>query len=191
MDHRPKRRVLGRVLIGVAVMAIAGCGTATPSVGPCEMLHVDDVGTRVLAVCWSDQETVLRSTNRAELLGPGPRGLLELFEQFAEARDDLQLRGVTAPRVESGFRYQLSYPQIVQGRAQYDLEVALAEALPASSIGGPAKEVVEFVRRKHPNAPAVSLDLIPKGSETIGSVTLHFDRWTLRRLILSQYRAKS
>ena len=68
--------------------------------------------------------------------------------------------------------------------------MTLAEALPASSIGGPAKDVIEFVRGKYPNAPAVSLDLMPRASEAIGSVTLHFDQWNLERLTLSQYRAK-
>ena len=189
--HRQSEHRQMRLLLTSVVVAAAGCATLTPSVGPCQALQVEDVGRKVLAVCWSDEASVLAATNRAELLGPGPKGVLELFGQFAEDRDRLRLRGVTEPRVEAGFRYQLSHPQIVQGRAQYDLEVSLPEPLPAASIGGAAKEVVDFLRAKHPNAPLVNLDLMPTSSGSLGSVTLHFDQWRLRGLTLSQYRSKS
>ena len=189
MNRQSEHRQMPLLLTSVVVAAV-GCAAVNPSVGPCQALQVDEVGQKVLAVCWADDESVLAATNRAELLGPGPKGVLELFGQFAEDRDRLQLRGVTEPRVESGFRYQLSHPQIVQRRAQYNLEVSLPEPLPAASIGGPLKEVVDFLRAKHPNAPLVNLDLIPRSSESIGSVTLQFDQWSLRSLTLSQYRSK-
>lgn len=176
-------------LLAVISAIACACGTTDYSVGPCRALQIDNVGEKLLAVCWSEEAQVLEAVNRPELIGPEPRGALGLFERFASARDNLKLQESATPSLVSGFRYHLSHPAIVQERAQYNLDVTLPRPLPATAIDGPAKEIADFVKQKHPTANIVNLDLIPMSSDAI-SVSLHFTQWDLTGLTLSQYRSK-
>ena len=177
------------VLVAAIVLLTTGCSVAT-SVGPCKSLQVDATGDKVLAICWSDDAAALEAVNLAKVLGPASGSAQELFSQFAEERDRLQVRGIGELRTASGFRYQLSYPSIVQGRSQYVLEITLPEPVPVASLEGPIRAVADFVHSKHPDAAAVSLDVIPVGGGIIGDATFHFTAWKLARLTMEQYRAK-
>jgi hypothetical protein len=180
------RRGRAHELVALATL-IGACSTVTPSVGPCHSLHVQEIGGRLSAVCWSDEPSVLEATDRPDLLGPYAEGSVELLEKFARDREQLSLRGQTEVMVVSGYRYQLLHAGIVQGRAQYDLDVTLPAPLAATSITGPVKDVLTFLMETHRHAGVVSLDLIPMSSGSIGSITLHFEQWNLRRLTITQY----
>jgi hypothetical protein len=150
---------------------------------------MDNVGGRLLAVCWSEEAPVLEAVNRPSFLG-SPTGAIGLFEQFARQRDQSEIRGEVALDAPPGFQYRLSHPAIVQDRAQYLLEIALPSPIELASLDGQLKEVVDFVYARHPNEDAVDVSLNPISSESIGGVTLQFAQWRLVRLTLEQYRAK-
>jgi hypothetical protein len=183
MRHRRGR---AHVLVALATLTVA-CATVTPSAGLCQSLHTQALGSRVNAVCWSDESSVLEATDRPDLLGPYAEGSLQLLERFTRDREQLSPRGQTEVMVLSGYHYQLLHAGFVQGRAQYDLDVTLPAPLAATSITGPVRDVLTFLIETHRHAGVVSLNLIPMSSGSIGSITLHFEQWNLRRLTITQY----
>lgn len=150
---------------------------------------MDNVGGRLLAVCWSEEAPVLEAVNRPPFLGSST-GAIGLFEQFAHQREQLEIRGEVALEAPPGFGYRLSHPAIVQNRSQYLFEITLPSPIEVPSLEGQLKEVVDFVKARHSNADSVDISLNPISSESIGGVTLHFSQWRLVRLTLEQYRAK-
>ena len=150
---------------------------------------MDNIGGRLLAVCWSEEAPVLEAVNRQPFLGSSA-GAIGLLEGFARQRDQLEIRGEVGLEAPPGFRYRLSHPAIVQGRSQYLFEISLASPIELTSLEGQLKEVVDFVKTRHPDAESVDVSLNPISSESIGGVTLHFAQWRLVRVTLEQYRAK-
>ena len=164
-------------------------GWSCNAVGMCRGLLIDDIGGRLLAVCWSDEAPVLEAVNRQPFLGVST-GASGLLEQFARQRDQLGIRGVVALEAPAGFRYRLSHPAIVQGRSQYLFEITLPSRIEVTSIEGELKEVVDFVKARHPDAESVDIILNPISSKSIGGVNFHFAHWRLTRVTLEQYRGK-
>jgi hypothetical protein len=150
---------------------------------------MDNIGGRLLAVCWSEEAPVLEAVNRQPFLGSST-GAIALLEGFARQRDQLEIRGEVGLEAPPGFRYRLSHPAIVQNRSQYLFEITLPSPIELTSLEGQLKEVADFVKARHPNAGAVDVSLNPISSESIGAVTLHFSQWRLLRLTLEQYRTK-
>jgi hypothetical protein len=174
-------------LIVVATVANA-CMSVTSTVSPCRTLQIDQADEKLVAVCWSDEAAILGAVKSPSLIGSAAPGARELFERFAGDRDGLQVGGAAEPRNMAGFTYRISYPANVQGRAQYQIEIGLPTPLAPGSLLGSTKEVIDFIKAKHPDAGLLDVELMPMAESSFGGVTLHFDKWNLQRLTLEQYR---
>lgn len=177
-------------LVGFALAMMAGCASTTPSVGPCQNLQVQDADDKVLAVCWSDESTVVAAVNQANVLGTLAPTAEALIKAFAAERDKLPVRGLGESRQDGGYSYRLSHPATVQGRSQYVLEVRPPAPVAADTIQGPVKVVVEFIRGRYPAAPAVHLDLLPVSANEIDGARFEFARWQLEKVAIEQYITK-
>ena len=181
---------IASVLVGGALAMMAGCASSTPSVGPCQNLQLQDAGDRVLAVCWSDEPTVVAAVNQANVLGTLAPTAEALIKAFAAERDQLPVRGLGESRQDGGYSYRLFHPAAVQGRSQYTLDVRPPAPIAADTIRGPVKVVVEFIRGRYPAAPAVHLDLLPVSANEIDGARFEFVKWQLEKVAIEQYVTK-
>jgi hypothetical protein len=100
----------------------------------------------------------------------------------------------------SGFVYQLSYPQIVNGRNQYNLEITLPTAIDAEAVQGPMRDVIEFVKRtrtarvahrqENGSSRKVDLEFLPIADSKLGTISLHLEDWKVRAITVEQYVSK-
>lgn len=183
------RKLQQLAAIGHVVCFIAGCGSTYRSVGICQGLQTDTVNDRLVAVCWSDEPSLANAVNRPELLGPQYSTVDELLDAFAAERATLPIFETGKERVESGYRYRLSHPAIVDDRKQYNLEISLPVGIDAGAMSGPTKELIEFIRQKNATSRKVDLDILAIAQSKFG-VTLHVEDWKIRGMKVDQYVSK-
>jgi hypothetical protein len=176
--------------VGLIICLVVGCGSTYQSVGICQGLQTNIINDRLVAICWSDETSVATAVGHQELLGTSYSNVNELLDAFAEERTTLEARGTGNARTISGFVYQLSHPQTVNDRKQYNLEITLPSPIDSGAVAGPTKDVIDFVKQKNGSSHKVDLSLVPVSDGRVGTVSLHIEDWKIRSITVEQYVAK-